>query len=261
VSLEFHRSTLVLGLFLAGCSPAQLFRQQANVEKTRQDVAVLKNQSEALSRRIEDLEKDLKSQNERLAQNNADMNAQLESLIEQFQRLSDQLDDVLVQLQRRPRGGLPQPPPGDVTSEESAESSSVGTGSAEPNPEGSLSPEELYDQAYRDVTRGGYGLALAGFGEFLRLFSDHPLADNAQYWMGECHYVQDHVPEAAEEFRKVLDRYPEGDKVPAAYLKLGYCALRSNDPDEARRCFDEIVKRFPATEEARSARTKLATLN
>ena len=29
---------------------------------------------------------------------------------------------------------------------------------------------------------------MAGFAEFLRRFPDHPLAGNAQYWIGESHF-------------------------------------------------------------------------
>jgi TolA-binding protein len=78
--------------------------------------------------------------------------------------------------------------------------------------------------------------------------------------LGECYYVQDQVSEAAREFEKVVNEHPRGDKVPAAYLKLGYCSLRKNDNAGARRWFDELIKKYPSTEEARSARNKLASI-
>ncbi|TPW11396.1 MAG: tol-pal system protein YbgF, partial [bacterium] len=85
-------------------------------------------------------------------------------------------------------------------------------------------------------------------------------ADNSQYWLGECFYVQDKVSEAAREFEKVINEHQDGDKVPAAYLKLGYCALRRNDTAQARRWFDDVIRKFPSSEEARSARNKLASI-
>ena len=72
--------------------------------------------------------------------------------------------------------------------------------------------------------------------------------------------MQDQVSEASREFEKVVNEHPRGDKVPAAYLKLGYCSLRKNDNDGARRWFEELIRKYPSTEEARSARNKLASI-
>ena len=243
---------LGLAVLLGGCSPAQYFAQPASVEETRDAVRAMKAQQEALAQRIEAIEKLLATLSEGQARDRADLNAQLGTLGESLQQVSSRLDDMSGQLQRRAPAGSLYPTPVNPPVEPDTSLGGAASG---------VDPEQVYDSAYRDVTRGSYPLAIAGFREFLRLFPDHSLADNAQYWLGECHYVQDDPTKAAEEFRKVLDKYPEGDKVPAAYLKLGYCALRLNDGAGARRYLDELIRKFPASEEARSARAKLATLN
>src|SRR5262249_14136092 len=53
---------------------------------------------------------------------------------------------------------------------------------------GGPSAEESYQAAYLDFTRGRYELALTGFREFLRRYPDSPLADSAQYGIGESYY-------------------------------------------------------------------------
>jgi tol-pal system protein YbgF len=117
--------------------------------------------------------------------------------------------------------------------------------------------KRLYDQAYKDLTRGNYSLALLGFGEFLRRSPASDLADNAQYWIGECYYAQRDYNLAIQEFLKVQESYPRGDKVSAALLKTGFSFLALEDRASARRYLNQVVEQFPNSEEAVSARNKL----
>ena len=117
--------------------------------------------------------------------------------------------------------------------------------------------KRLYDQAYKDLTRGNYSLALLGFGEYLKRSPASDLADNAQYWIGECYYAQRDYDPAIQEFLKVQKDYPQGDKVPAALLKTGFSFLQLEDRASARRYLNQVVEQFPNSEEAVSARNKL----
>jgi len=125
------------------------------------------------------------------------------------------------------------------------------------NASGSVTPRTLYDAAYQDLTRGNHGLALLGFQEMLTKFPDSELADNAQYWIGETYYAQKDFPAALREFEKAVATYPKGDKVPAALLKSGFCQIETGDKSGARETFKKLQERFPQTEEARLAGTKL----
>lgn len=268
------RSVLLLaagGLF--GCSPAQYFAQPASVEETRDNVRAMKEEQAALARKVADLEAALTAQNERTAERDANLRVELSQLSQSLHEISGRLDDLGQQVQRRSRQAPPPsyqptpvfPPTEPVPGVEGDGSATMpppaGAASPDPLPPSSIPAADLYDRAYRDVSQGNYDLAIDGFRDFLSRYPDDTLADNAQYWLGECHYVQDHVTEAAREFERVLSDHPDGDKVPAAKLKLGYCALRQNDVARARRWFDDIVKNHPASDEARSARNKLASLD
>jgi tol-pal system protein YbgF len=122
---------------------------------------------------------------------------------------------------------------------------------------GGATPRALYDAAYQDLTRGNHGLALMGFQEVLAKFPTSELADNAQYWIGESYYAQKDYRQAQKEFEKVEGSYPQGDKVPAALLKLGFCLQQQGDKAAAHAAFQKLVQRFPNTEEARLAGAKL----
>lgn len=242
---------------LTGCSPAQYFAQPARVEQVDLRTQELKTQQAEMAKRVETIEATLTAQNKLLSKTNADLNVQLDALIQKLRELSSRLDDLNSASQRSSRVNSslqPRPIPGTEVGEVPASGDSAAPGDQ-------LDPQALYDAAYKDISRGSYRLAVSGFQEFLRLNPDHQLADNAQYWLGECAYVQDDLPKAVDEFQKVVRGYPDGDKVPAALLKLGYSSLRLNDNASAKRWFDDLVKRYPGTEEARTARSKLATLN
>jgi len=120
-----------------------------------------------------------------------------------------------------------------------------------------VDPDQLYNTAYLDFTRGMYKVAIAGFEQYIQMFPDSDMADNAQYWIGECYYAQGELNRSEEEFRKVLIRYPNGSKVPAATYKLGLVYLAQNREDAARRQFEAVVEKYPGTTEAKLAQERL----
>ncbi len=163
-------------------------------------------------------------------------------------------------------GGTPTAQSGDATAPEPAGDSDPGAegtgvaGGDSPPSGGDISESDvkrLYDQAYKDLTRGNYSLALLGFREYLRRSPASDLADNAQYWIGECYYAQRDYDPAIQEFLKVQKNYPREDKVPAALLKTGFSFLQLEDRASARRYLNQVVEQFPNSEEAVSARNKL----
>ena len=65
---------------------------------------------------------------------------------------------------------------------------------------------------------------------------------------------------ALAEFRKVLDEYPEGNKAPAAMLKIGLAEASLDHESAAIRALKTVVERYPGTSEAEHARAKLLSL-
>jgi TolA-binding protein len=160
----------------------------------------------------------------------------------------------------------------------------AGSGAAAPTPpSGSVAQRpaapgaqasDLYQTAYIDFTRGHYNLAIAAFREYIRLHPNTPLAEKAQYWIGESHFslarglqargesdrtVQE-LERAVQEFRKVVIAYPQGDRVPAALYKeaLALAELGQLPLAEARLQF--LVDQFPSREEAAKAKDELARI-
>jgi tol-pal system protein YbgF len=120
-------------------------------------------------------------------------------------------------------------------------------------------PEEgaqLYQTAYQELMEDNYQLALSDFRAFLERYPRTRLSDNAQYWIGEVYYEQKQFPVAVDEFRKVMDEYPDQDKVPAACYKLALSFRTMRDAATAKRYLDLLITRYPDTREAQLARER-----
>jgi tol-pal system protein YbgF len=149
--------------------------------------------------------------------------------------------------------------------------------SSEPRPDSGAAaaiadPQSLYSAGYTDFGRGNYPLAIGAFREFIRRHPQDDLADNAQYWIAEAYLGLAHryvnaaeneraaaaFAQAIEAFQTVWQRYPHGDKVPAAMFREAGIHFELGQRDQARARLEYLVERFPSAPEARQARQRLA---
>ena len=126
-----------------------------------------------------------------------------------------------------------------------------------PPQEKKLTESEVYDRAlglYRDDR---YEEAMAGFKNFLKLYPKSDLADNAHFWIGECHRALAKYEEAILAYQRAINGYPKGNKVPAAMLQQAFAFERLDDKTTANLVLKKLVKNFPKTKEAEIARKRL----
>jgi len=111
--------------------------------------------------------------------------------------------------------------------------------------------KRAYDAALSLVNSRQYGKALDALAAFLLKWPDHPYANNAMYWRGECYFATANYLRASEQFEGLLLRFPAGSKVPDALLKLGLCSQKLGNPTQAKAWFDQLVHQAPNSEAAR----------
>lgn len=121
-----------------------------------------------------------------------------------------------------------------------------------------LNAADLYRSALDNFTREDYGRAILEFEEFVANHPEHDLADNAQYWIGECYYAMKDFPQAVDEFDKVARHFGKGNKVAASMLKKGLALRELERNDEAQTALEQVVTRYPESEEASIAAKKLS---
>ncbi|MBI4482468.1 MAG: tol-pal system protein YbgF [Acidobacteria bacterium] len=124
-------------------------------------------------------------------------------------------------------------------------------------PGGSPAPDQIYYNAYSDFLQGHYDLAIQGFRDYLQSYKETELADNAQYYIGESHYSTAKFNEALLAYDQVIHLYPQGDKVAPSYLKKGLALIELQHNEDAIVQLQAVVKNFPTSPEANTARQKL----
>lgn len=117
---------------------------------------------------------------------------------------------------------------------------------------------DLYRSALDSFTRENFQGAVLEFEEFVANHSDHDLADNAQYWIGECYYAQKKFEQAVIEFGRVEKYYSAGNKAPAALLKKGLALKELGRDQEARAVLEDVIGKYPASDEAEVSGKRLS---
>ena len=122
---------------------------------------------------------------------------------------------------------------------------------------GSSEEQTVYGQSFDALKAGSYSVAITGFKSFLSSYPASPLAENAQYWLGEAFYVTRDFDSATGAFRNVLQKWPDSRKAPDALLKLGYTQLEQKKTGEGRASLSQVVQKYPGTDAAKLAAERL----
>ncbi len=132
------------------------------------------------------------------------------------------------------------------------------TASASQTPSVTQSAEkEAYQAAFDTLKEGRYKQAKTELKTFLDKYPNSSFSGNAQYWLGEAHYVTRNFDQGVVEFEKVLKTYPTSNKVPDAMLKLGYTFYERKQFDQAKAILQDLRERFPKTTASRLATKRL----
>ena len=115
----------------------------------------------------------------------------------------------------------------------------------------------LYEKTLEDYWDGRYNEAIAGFKKFLTLYPTSDLADNAYFWIGECHRASEEYEEAILAYQKVINDYPKGNKVPSAMLHQALAFEKIDDKTTAQLVYKKLVKEYPQSKEAGIAKKRL----
>ncbi len=125
----------------------------------------------------------------------------------------------------------------------------------------SADEKQKYQLAYEALRNGHTAQAIT---EFTSLLSNNPkgeFANNAQYWLGEAHRVNQDTDSARKAFNSVIVNYPGSAKVPDALLKLGIIETEQKNTQKAREYLTRVTVDFPTSTAARLAAKKLLLLD
>jgi tol-pal system protein YbgF len=245
------------------------------VEDLQQQVLLLTKEQARSAEAIAEIRRRLQEQQGAQQSVQADLLQQINALLDEIQILRQRLEDTgfrlanLTQEMRRLQAAPPSAPPsGTQTPAGAAPPAGPGggaaAGAAAPDPaaaaRGDADPQAAFQAAYADYSKGNFELAMWGFQDFLRRHRGHPLAGDAQYWIGECHFAQRDFRQAVAELDRLIQDFPDSPKVPVAHLKKGLAYLESNQVAQAVVQLQHLVQAYPRSDEARVARERLNDL-
>jgi len=101
--------------------------------------------------------------------------------------------------------------------------------------------------------------AIAEFAKVLEIAPTSDLADNAEYWTGECYYKLEEFPRALEAFKRVFN-HQGSNKYEDAQLKIGMTYREMGNRDEAIAALRELLQKYPNSQYVEIARRILAEL-
>lgn len=117
-------------------------------------------------------------------------------------------------------------------------------------------PKQLYETAYGYLLQRDYGAAEVAFDDFLKRFPTDSLSGNAQYWLGESHFVRGQYKAAAGAFLKGYQTYAQSAKAPDSLLKLAMSLDRLGQKDAACSSYSELNAKFPNAPQSVKARAQ-----
>jgi tol-pal system protein YbgF len=117
-------------------------------------------------------------------------------------------------------------------------------------------PDALYESAYDKLLGREFGPAEAEFRLFLSRYGEHPLAGDAQYWLGETYYARSDYKQAAQTFLKGYRSDPKGRKAPDSLFKLAMSLQKLGQKPQACGTFAEVAKEFPKSASLRNQAIK-----
>lgn len=204
----------------------QVADQGAEVSALQREVAALRGQLESLAQKV--------GPGEDFRRNQAQMRQELDAL----KRALEQLGATVPAATAPPTA---PPPPS-------------------PTPAPAEKAEDLYKLAIMRFEEGDNLKAREGFQAILSKFPQSNLADNAQFWIGECYFREGNFKQAILEYEKVISQYPKSPKVPAALFKQGMAFERLGDLESARYLYSKVTKDYPDSEQARMAEMRLKNI-
>lgn len=120
--------------------------------------------------------------------------------------------------------------------------------------------DSLYKNALTDYNAGRHDLAMQQFQDYLKYYPNTELAGNAQFYVADLEYRQKNYQAAVAGYDRVIEQYPEGNKIRAALLKKGYAQLELGQKDAGVASLRTLIQRYPRSTEANSARERLRRL-
>lgn len=222
-------------LLASGCVATQqdMLQMQSQMDDLNNSLTNMQKNQAELAVKMEDLSRNLNSSSE-----------SMKDISVQMDRLTARLDEIDNSMNKRVNAI------GQTIKKQQDEVESA------------LLPAKTYNDAYTAFLNNNFEGAAAGFKTYLSKFPSGEMAENSYFYLGESLYLKERWQEAALAYANVLEKFPKSGRVPAARLKYAMALLKlpEDKKAEAVKYLQSVVKDFPSSQEAKTAKDHLSRL-
>lgn len=190
-----------------------------------------------------------------------DLRAQVQQQNEQNQRARLQLADQIQSLQQeiaQLRDQLEL-----VSRQQPAANGGAAAGSANPPgaAAGDAQEQAAYDGAIDLFRKGQYKEAAESLAAFIALYPNSQLAPSAQFYLGSSRYAVKDFKGAIEQLTAMVQKSPQDARAPDALLVIAGSQIELNNRAGAKTTLQRIVRDYPTTPAANTAKSRLQLLH
>lgn len=211
---------------------------------------------------------ELLMQLETLQQESAMMRGQIEELNYVIKQMQENQKDRYVDLDRRitnlnellqsvQASQSARPVPATAPAQQPVTQQPVTVAPVKPAPQPVANPAQQqadYKAAFNLIREKDYQQAIHALNTFVENYPHGALTGNAHYWLGEVYMVERETAKAVEQFRLVLEGFPEHRKVPDAMYKAGRALIKLGQEVQGKRMLEQVIAQYPDSSAARLAR-------
>jgi tol-pal system protein YbgF len=117
-----------------------------------------------------------------------------------------------------------------------------------------------FDAALAIFRKGEFGPAQLAFADFIKRYGQSGYVPSAFFWLGNAQYATRDYKLAVQNFRSLLTLAPDHLRASEAVLSIANCQLELKDTKAARKTLEELLKAYPQSEAAATAKERLARL-
>ena len=117
-----------------------------------------------------------------------------------------------------------------------------------------------YDAAMETFRKGDFATAQLALAAFVQRYRTSGYAASSLFWLGNAQYANKDYKESMANFQLMLKSAPTHPRAPEAMLAVSNVQIELKDLKGARKTMEELVKAYPASETAATARERLLRL-
>ena len=255
---------LVLALLAPGCFWATTKHEgEVMQEQIKNLDERVKGQEQVLGGRVKQLDESIDKATKMLARNSADLGTRVDGFSDEIAKFAGKLDTLqrTIDAARTEIAQLKADQQNLSQRMDNIEKNlGIVPGQAGSQPAtlpAGVDKKTVFDGAYQKLQAGQFDDARREFRLYAQAFPQDDKADDAVFYIGESFFKQKDYEKAIAEYQRVIDTWPKGDMADDAFLQAGLAALEKGWCVDAGAYLGELVRRYPTSPLAKTARTKL----